>query len=73
MLHAKAPLVTRYDYQEMPEGPPYFQVIEGDLVMSPSPQIFHQEIAERRNVSVNDPCSVRTTVPLNTWWRLNQP
>jgi Uma2 family endonuclease len=47
MLQAKAPLVTRHDYQEMPEGPPYFQVIEGDLVMSPSPQMFHQEIAGR--------------------------
>src|SRR5438093_5599421 len=32
MLHAKAPLVTRHDYQDMPEGPPYFQVIEGELV-----------------------------------------
>src|SRR5205814_5681609 len=31
----------------MPEGPPYFQVIEGELVMSPSPNLFHQEIAGR--------------------------
>src|SRR5437764_104037 len=47
MLHAKAPVVTRHDYQEMPQGPPYFQVVQGDLVMSPSPQMFHQEIAGR--------------------------
>ena len=45
MLHAKAPLITRHDYQEMPEGPPYFQVIEGELVMAPSPNLFHQDIS----------------------------
>jgi Uma2 family endonuclease len=28
----------------MPAGPPYFQVIEGDLVMSPSPDTFHQHV-----------------------------
>jgi Uma2 family endonuclease len=45
MLQAKIPQITRHDYQEMPEGPPYFQVIEGELVMAPSPNLFHQEIA----------------------------
>ena len=45
MLAIKAPPITRYDYQEMPLGPPYYQVIEGDLVMSPSPNTFHQHIA----------------------------
>src|SRR5438105_6603632 len=45
MLQAKTPLITRHDYQEMPEGPPYFQVIEGKLLMSPSPNTFHQDIA----------------------------
>jgi Uma2 family endonuclease len=40
-------LVTRADYEVMPEGPPYFQVIEGELVMSPSPRTFHQVIAGR--------------------------
>ena len=47
MLHAKAPFITRHDYQVMPGGPPYFQVIEGELVMSPSPNLFHQETAGR--------------------------
>ena len=28
----------------MPEGPPYFQLIDGELFMSPSPNFFHQEI-----------------------------
>src|SRR5439155_16701355 len=45
MLDAKAPLITRHDYQAMPEGPPYFQVIEGELVMTPSPNLFHQDIS----------------------------
>ena len=47
MLQTTAPPVTRYDYQQMPDGPPYFQVIEGDLVMSPSPNLFHQNVAGR--------------------------
>jgi Uma2 family endonuclease len=44
MLQSTVPLITRYDYQAMREGPPYYQVIEGDLVMSPSPNTFHQRI-----------------------------
>jgi Uma2 family endonuclease len=47
MLQTKMPLITRYDYQQMPEGPPYYQVIEGDLVMRPSPDTYHQSIAGR--------------------------
>jgi Uma2 family endonuclease len=47
MPQTSAPLVNRHDYQEMPEGPPYFQVIEGDLVMSPSPNTTHQTIIGR--------------------------
>src|ERR1039457_1279813 len=48
MLQAKALPITRHDYEEMPAGPPYYQVIEGDLVMSPSPNIYHQAIVSRR-------------------------
>jgi Uma2 family endonuclease len=47
MQQSKAPLITRHDYQELPEGPPHYQVIEGDLVMSPSPNLFHQSVAGR--------------------------
>ena len=47
MLQTKAPQITRYDYEGMPQGPPYYQVIEGDLIMSPSPETFHQSIAGR--------------------------
>ncbi len=44
MPQKSAVQITRRDYEQMPEGPPYFQVIEGDLVMSPSPNTFHQVI-----------------------------
>jgi Uma2 family endonuclease len=37
-------LLTVNDYREMPEGPPYFQLIEGRLYMSPSPEFFHQDV-----------------------------
>ena len=47
MLLAKALPINRHDYEEMPAGPPYYQVIEGDLVMSPSPNIYHQAIVGR--------------------------
>jgi Uma2 family endonuclease len=47
MVQAKPVLITRHDYEEMPPGPPYYQVIEGDLVMSPSPNIYHQAIVTR--------------------------
>jgi Uma2 family endonuclease len=47
MLRAKAPTITRHDYEEMLDRPPYYQVIEGDLVLSPSPSIYHQAIVGR--------------------------
>ncbi len=36
--------MTAEEYYQMPEGPPYFQLIDGELFMSPSPHFFHQEI-----------------------------
>jgi Uma2 family endonuclease len=32
------------EFRELPEGPPYFQLIRGELFMSPSPRYRHQEI-----------------------------
>lgn len=29
----------------MPEGPPYFQLVEGKLFMTPSPEFYHQSVA----------------------------
>jgi Uma2 family endonuclease len=47
MLQAKALQITRHDYEDMPAGPPYYQVIQGDLIMSPSPNIYHQAVVIR--------------------------
>jgi len=48
MPPATTELFTVADYRSMPDGPPYYQLIEGELIMSPSPNRFHQVVA--RNV-----------------------
>jgi Uma2 family endonuclease len=47
---AQAPTValTVHDYMAMPQGPPYSQLVEGELIMSPSPHWRHQKIS--RNI-----------------------
>lgn len=40
-------MVTAHDYLAMPDGPPYYQLIEGRLEMSPSPNWRHQDISGR--------------------------
>jgi Uma2 family endonuclease len=35
------------EFFQLPEGPPYFQLIDGDLYMSPSPRRYHQQISMR--------------------------
>ncbi len=44
MLSTKARPITRHDYALIPVGAPNHQLIEGDLVMAPSPGPFHQDI-----------------------------
>jgi Uma2 family endonuclease len=44
MLSTKARPITRHEYALIPVGAPNYQLIEGDLVMSPSPSSFHQDI-----------------------------
>ena len=34
-------------FRQLPEGPPYYELIEGKLIMSPSPNFYHQKIAGR--------------------------
>ncbi len=48
MLKMKHRPLTVRDYRELPEGPPHYQLIEGDLYMSPSPNRYHQHIS--RNI-----------------------
>ena len=50
--------MTASEYFEMPEGPPYFQLVHGELFMSPSPVIRHQKVllklASRISVFLED-------------------
>ncbi len=50
MLTAASNLLTIDDYRELPEGPPHYQLVEGKLLMSPSPNRYHQVIC--RNILV---------------------
>ena len=45
MLKPASRPITVLDYRELPEGPPFYQLIEGDLYMAPSPDAFHQDIS----------------------------
>lgn len=36
--------MTAREFYELPEGPPWFQLVHGELFMSPSPDRFHQDI-----------------------------
>ncbi|HSI32545.1 MAG: Uma2 family endonuclease [Phycisphaerae bacterium] len=40
-------VTTADDYRRMPEGPPWYQLVQGTLYMSPSPNRFHQQIVGR--------------------------
>jgi Uma2 family endonuclease len=47
MVQAPSAALTVHDYMAMPEGPPYYQLVEGELIMSPSPHWRHQKISRR--------------------------
>ncbi|MDQ3623065.1 MAG: Uma2 family endonuclease [Verrucomicrobiota bacterium] len=44
LTYTPAPL-TVHDYRQLPEGGPRYQLVDGDLHMAPSPNLFHQEIS----------------------------
>jgi len=46
MIAAEKHRYTVHDYYQLPEGSPY-QLIEGEMVISPAPMLFHQDIAGR--------------------------
>ncbi len=45
MLSTQARPITRHEYALIPFGAPNYQLIEGDLVLAPSPGTSHQDIA----------------------------
>lgn len=44
MLKTQSVAITASEYSHMPEGPPYYQLVEGGLEMSPAPVPYHQRI-----------------------------
>lgn len=42
--------MTAREFFQLPAGPPYFQLIDGDLYMSPSPRRYHQQLSMRLSV-----------------------
>lgn len=44
--------MTADEYYQLPEGPPYFQLIDGELFMSPSPNFFHQKIVVKLTAAI---------------------
>jgi Uma2 family endonuclease len=50
MLVTEDQLVTVNEFRRLPEGPPYYQLIKGRLLVSPSPNRYHQDIC--RNLLV---------------------
>jgi Uma2 family endonuclease len=44
MAIAVSNLLTTDDYRVLGEGPPHYQLIEGKLLMSPSPNRYHQVV-----------------------------
>jgi Uma2 family endonuclease len=46
MRPVETELFTVADYRAMPEGPPFYQLVEGELIMSPAPNFRHQVIAK---------------------------
>jgi Uma2 family endonuclease len=45
MALAPSVLVTAQDYRLLPEAGPRYQLIEGELFMSPAPNRFHQKVS----------------------------
>lgn len=46
MLVTEKAKLTYQDYAKLPENAPY-QLIDGELVMSPAPSLYHQKISKR--------------------------
>jgi Uma2 family endonuclease len=46
MLIAAENLVTIDDFRKLPQGPPYYQLIQGRLLVSPSPNRYHQVLCQ---------------------------
>jgi len=41
LLNARPRRITAKEFFRMPEGPPYFQLIDGQMIKSSTPNFFH--------------------------------
>jgi Uma2 family endonuclease len=46
--------MTAEEYYALPEGPPYFQLIHGEVFMSPSPTTQHQRVSMRLSLLIGN-------------------
>src|SRR2546428_6343854 len=72
MLTAASNLLTVDDYRELPEGPPHYQLIEGRLLVSPSPNRYHQDVCQNllvllRNYLDKNPVGVVYQAPSDVY------
>lgn len=51
-IRKRIPPVTVDDYRALPETGPQFQLIEGELYMSPSPTRFHQRVSRNLQLAI---------------------
>src|SRR3954468_808663 len=59
LMPAPRRFMTAAEYYTLPEGPPYSQLIEGELIMSPSPNLFHQRIILKPVISLETSVAAR--------------
>ncbi|HYE20870.1 MAG TPA: Uma2 family endonuclease [Tepidisphaeraceae bacterium] len=71
-VNSPAAVTTADDYRRMPEGPPWYQLIQGTLYMSPSPNRFHQQVVGNiyyalRNYLADHPLGEVYVAPLDVY------
>jgi Uma2 family endonuclease len=52
MLNVTRRPLTMYDYRQVPPGGPRYQLIEGEMHMTPAPNRFHQHIVGRIHLMI---------------------
>lgn len=64
--------MTLEQFCKLPEGPPHFELIDGELIMAPAPNLYHQEITGNiylllRNWEKSNPAGKAFIAPLDVF------
>ena len=51
--------ITVEEFDQLPEGPPYYQLVGGELIMTPSPNVNHQRILGKLHIILDAYVKVR--------------